>query len=300
MDIVTHGMMGVVVAAPLFESNPLAACGVALGSALPDLDALSRVFGKRAFLRSHQTVTHSIPVILACGVVVGFASSLSGLDGPEIAIGLVAGMLLHIFLDVCNTYGITLLLPFSRRRICLEWVFFIDAFVLVATVVALVVVIAQTLRSGQAGSLVPAVYAGVLAAYFLGRGLLRRRAGRLAAVGTLSLMPSALIPWTYLGCARDGDDVLVFCLNGVTGRMSEQKRVPILDADWTDLLATVPEVKVMRRLSPAYHVVSVKPRGGATELLLRDLRTRNFSTRFGDLEVRVGEDGRVASTMFHV
>ena len=48
MDIVTHGMVGVLLAAPLAESHPIAAGSLLLGSVLPDLDALSRLAGKRA------------------------------------------------------------------------------------------------------------------------------------------------------------------------------------------------------------------------------------------------------------
>ena len=48
MDIVTHGMMGIVLASPFAASEPAAAGAFMLGSVFPDLDAFSRVFGKRA------------------------------------------------------------------------------------------------------------------------------------------------------------------------------------------------------------------------------------------------------------
>jgi len=55
VDIVTHAMMGLVAASPFAGERPEAAAAFAAGSVLPDLDALSRVFGKRAFLACHQT-----------------------------------------------------------------------------------------------------------------------------------------------------------------------------------------------------------------------------------------------------
>ncbi len=61
MDIVTHGVMGVVIAAPFAVNHPEAAAAFMMGSVLPDADALSRVGGKRNFLKCHQTYTHSLP-----------------------------------------------------------------------------------------------------------------------------------------------------------------------------------------------------------------------------------------------
>jgi len=63
MDVVTHAAMGTVIASPFFAEYPLPAAGFMLGSAIPDLDALSRFFGKRVFLKWHQTYTHSLPLI---------------------------------------------------------------------------------------------------------------------------------------------------------------------------------------------------------------------------------------------
>ncbi|MCZ6688137.1 MAG: metal-dependent hydrolase [Planctomycetota bacterium] len=133
MDIVTHGMMGVIVASPFMPSYPIAASCFMMGSVLPDLDALSRVLGRRAFLKSHQTYTHAIPIILLMGGVCWAGFRWTGIRAPFAPAALVLGMLFHVALDVTNTYGITLFAPFSGRRFCLEWVFFIDAFVLAAT-----------------------------------------------------------------------------------------------------------------------------------------------------------------------
>ena len=56
MDIVTHGVMGVVIAAPFAANHPDAAAAFMMGSVLPDADALSRVGGKRNFLKCHQNL----------------------------------------------------------------------------------------------------------------------------------------------------------------------------------------------------------------------------------------------------
>lgn len=290
MDIVTHGLMGLALASPLLPEHPFAATGLALGSTLPDLDAFSRLGGKRAFMASHQTVTHSYPVIAALAVGVELALRLAGIEAPGLALGLAAGMCLHVTLDLTNTYGITPFAPFSWRRVCLEWVFFIDAIVLGASVAAVACVLA-----GDDDPRWIATYAGGLLGYWGLRGALRRRAGRLAPAGTLSLLPSAWVPWRYYGCRRVPEGVQTFRLSGWSGRCDHETVWPVFDED-VDAVWTLPEAQVMRSLSPAYHAVA----HDADRVRCEDLRTRNFDTSFGALDVTLGADGQVVAKVFHV
>ena len=55
----------------------------------------------------------------------------------------------------------------------------------------------------------------------------------------------------------------------------------------------------MREISSEYHVVSALPEGQGTRLLCRDMRLRNFGTRFGDLEVWLDSNRKVARSRFH-
>src|SRR5215204_1250024 len=151
MDIVTHGMMGVIAASPFMAEHPVPSALFMLGSVLPDLDAFSRVLGKRAFLRIHQTYSHAIPVILALGALAAVGLKMGGVDAPLGGPALALGMLFHSFLDVTNTYGIRLFAPFSTRRYCTEWVFFIDTVVIVASIPTLAWVAWSRTREGDAG-----------------------------------------------------------------------------------------------------------------------------------------------------
>lgn len=299
MDIVTHAAMGIVLASPFVESHPAAAACFVFGAVLPDLDALSRVFGKRAFLRWHQTYTHSLPIIALVAFVAWLVLRAAGTSDPWAAPALGIGMTLHALLDVTNTYGITLLAPFSMRRRCLEWVFFIDAFVLAVTAVAVAAVSHVLLAGGSTNKLVVA-YAASLVAYWTAKAALRHRAARLAQAGTLSLVPSALVPWRFLGCARVGDQVTTFTLNAINGRKTDPARHAVLDESVATALDALPEFRAMRDLSPAYHVVIVTEANEGASFVCRDLRTRNFGGRFGTLTARLDHDGRVASRHFDV
>lgn len=294
MDIVTHAVIGAIVASPFLDSHPLPAVCFALGSVLPDLDALSRIFGKRAFMSIHQTYSHALPVI----ALVGFAAwpLLDAFGAPPLAaLTLALGMVVHSLLDVSNTYGIALFLPFSRRRFSAEWVFFIDG-VVVALSYPTLIILNQTNLSKM---LVLVIYSVAMALYWICKAVLRRRAFGLSPKGTVSLLPSALVPWHFLGCCQEGETVLLFQINALNGVKSEEERVALFDADFEAIKAER-EYQIMCSLSPAYHIVESKSNGNGTRLLCRDLRTRNFKTKFGELEVQLDTQGFVKETVFHV
>jgi len=299
MDIVTHAGIGLITASPFLSDRPELALGLVSGSVLPDLDALCRLVDKRAFLRVHQTWSHGLPVHMALSLGVGAAAAVFGWRGVELGVGLLAGFLGHSLLDLTNTFGVAWFTPFSRRRFCLEWVFFIDAVVLTGIAATLAVVIPIWLRQGE----VPARYAVAflvgLCAYILVKGLLRRRAGRFCP-GAKSLVPSALVPWRFFGTERHQQTIRSFRVNAITGARSPVGEVTVLDASFAGALEGLPEFRLMRELSPEYHVVGASADGPVTRLLCRDMRMRNFGTRFGDLEVWLDSDQQVARSRFHV
>lgn len=299
MDIFTHAGIGLIAAAPLLDSHPELAMGLVAGSVLPDLDALSRVLGKRAYLRSHQTWSHALPVHVVMSALAGLAGQAGGVDGVMLGVGLFVGLVVHVLLDFSNTLGVTLLAPFSRKRFCLEWVFFIDAFVGVLTFTLAVRALWLLRQYGD----VPAAYAGIffvtMAAYFGAKGMLRHCAGKQAPEA-LTLTPSALWPWRFFGVAENGDCMRLFQINAITGRRKALANHEVLDAAYAELLADVPEYVLMRGLSPAYHVVGLARTDAGEVVACRDLRTRNFQTTFGDLEVLLDANKRVIGTTFHV
>ncbi len=300
MDIVTHAMMGTIAASPFLESHPEAATAFAFGSVLPDLDVLSRLFGRRAFLRFHQTTSHALPVIAAIGLAGSVGLWLCGSASTYVALALASGMAFHSLLDWTNTYGITLLAPFTRRRFCREWVFFIDAVVLAASA-AVLIALAVRLRHGEPlGHELQLGYGIAMLAYWIAKIGLRGRAWRQCPGTPLSLLPSALVPWRFLGCRREGGEIHIFTLDALSGAIGENERLPILDPEYAGLLEELPEVRSMRELSPAYHLVEKREQDDGIRLVCRDLRTRNFKTRFGQLDLLLSPSGQVLHRVFHV
>jgi len=299
MDIVTHAGIGLIAASPFLADRPELAVGIVAGSVIPDLDALCRLRDKTAFLRAHQTWSHALPVQLAFSAGAAFVSTLLGLRGMEVGIGLFAGFLGHSLLDLTNTYGVAWFTPFSRRRFCLEWAFFIDAIVLVSLGVALAFAARMWLRQGLVPGIVAVAFLGFLAVYVLTKGVLRRRAGAFCP-NSKSLVPSALVPWRFYGTMRQQYSISFFRVNAITGACSTGGEVPVMDEAFAQTLKQVPEFQLMREVSPEYHVVEASSENGGVRLLCRDMRMRNFGTRFGDLEVWLDSSQRVARSRFYV
>ena len=209
-------------------------------------------------------------------------------------------MTFHSVLDFTNTYGITLFAPFSRRRYCTEWVFFIDAVVIAASFVALAGIWYHQQRYSELGYGVQLVYGTAMLAYWGIKLGLRHRGLRLSPPETLSLLPSALLPWHFFGCAPQEGSVLLFRVDVLHGCLHEEERVDVLDPRYQDVLEGVPEFATMRRLSPAYHAVERQETSDGTMLICRDLRTRNFRTRFGQLDLLIDSRNAVSQIEFHV
>ena len=301
MDIVTHGMMGVAIAGSMLGSHTGLSVGFILGSVIPDLDSISRCFGQRAFLEWHQGWTHSLPLQLT----LGFCSwLLMGWLAPEfsgIPVGLTAGAMLHSLLDLINTYGIRIAAPFSMRRYCAEWLFFIDSVVLVLTVAALVPAVRSLVMGAEPSPTISAVYVASLLAYAGGKAALKKRAVRIAGSNVVSVIPSALWPWVYFVCKRDGGLVTSTKLNVVTGCSEVIAEHVILDERYREQLEKLPEFSSMRSLSPAYHVIDHSPEeDGSVTLRCRDMRIVNFDTSFGILDVKLSPAGELQTARLHV
>jgi hypothetical protein len=154
-------------------------------------------------------------------------------------------------------------------------------------------------RNGDVPIRYAGIFFGTIVTYFGAKGLLRRRAGALAT-DAVTLMPSALWPWRFFGVEECGNFVRRFKINAITGSQRALAQQEIFDDAYAGLLANVAEFMLMRGLSPAYHVVSAKKTDAGELLVCRDLRTRNFGTVYGDLEVLLDQHNGVLRTTFHV
>lgn len=148
MDNLCHTLVGAALAeSGLKRRTPLATATLLIGANLPDLDAFAYAWGNLAALEFRRGWTHGVlamavlPVALAGGMVawdvlVRRRSGVSKLRQPA-----MFGQLLllsfiavwsHPLLDLLNTYGVRLLMPFSGRWFHGDALFIIDLWVWLA------------------------------------------------------------------------------------------------------------------------------------------------------------------------
>jgi membrane-bound metal-dependent hydrolase YbcI (DUF457 family) len=130
MDNVTHTLIGVAMAraglAQRFGRGTTLVLAVA--SNLPDVDGLWTMAGLGDSHFSRRMLTHSLPGFLLIGAVAATCFQWFYRNQTWRALfGLtVLGMIVHVFFDLINSYGVVLLYPFDRTRFELAWVFIID------------------------------------------------------------------------------------------------------------------------------------------------------------------------------
>ena len=211
-----------------------------------------------------------------------------------------AGMLLHVLMDATNTYGVALLAPLSRKRFCTEWVFFIDGIMIAVSSGFLVAVFAQSHRGQWSHPSIAITYGAFMAVYWILRWLVHRRAACLAPTGTLSMIPSAVVPWRFFTCRAHAEGLQVFELSAIRGATTTPTSWQTVDSKYANWLNQVVEYRLMRELSPGYRAIEVTEAEDATKIICQDLRIRNFGGSFGRLELTFATDGTVVGKRFHV
>lgn len=144
MDAVTHIVAGTLVGETFFRSRLGRAAPIlgAMAAVVPDLDVLAGLFSADPLIgiKAHRSVTHSLVFVpaaaLALAVVVTLVTRRRPL-APWYLMAAAAGLLAHLFLDLATNYGLVLFWPWSDRRWALEWLGFIDPYLLAIMVITL-------------------------------------------------------------------------------------------------------------------------------------------------------------------
>jgi membrane-bound metal-dependent hydrolase YbcI (DUF457 family) len=294
-------MTGAIVASPYASDSPEVATALVVGSVLPDIDFVARFFGKPTYLNQHQSSTHAIPILALLALIPVALWSTGRMDLYAVTTAALAGMVLHVVMDLSNTYGVKLLWPFWDRRFCFEWVSYLDAIVSTATLLALGLQWWWNMSIGHVSAHVWWGWWGMCGVYWVIKAWWRWRAGRWAPPNTESLVPSSVVPWLYYGYMRRGDRVRLFEMDGIRGTMRDSRTVQILDDEWGEVVEDLPEFQSMRTLSGGYHIVSAEPleAGRGTRLECRDLQWRNVDARFGRLVVH-WQNGEASVEAFQI
>jgi inner membrane protein len=133
MDNLTHSLTGLMLSrAGLNRFYPRADLVLIIAANIPDSDFAAIVRGPLYYFEHHRGITHSItalPVmaLLSALIVCAISRTMKGWLAAW-AISLV-GVASHLLLDLTNTYGIRMLLPFSESWLHLDLVNLFDLFI---------------------------------------------------------------------------------------------------------------------------------------------------------------------------
>lgn len=304
MDILTHALIGSAAGAGVLYSHPGLACGLVLGNVVPDLDCFSRLGGKRIFFRFHQTVTHSLSAI---GLLIVAALPLFAVGRSvqaEAMVGLAIGMAMHVGTDLTNSYGVRLLWPFSNRRFAFHWIFFIDGPILALTCVAL----GASWFMRDAAAYMPLNSGSYLTAfllYVLWRRVIAIKAQQMAherfpQATRIAVIPTTWSVYQFLICSEVGDQCVTYQVNVRTGEIQGEQSVRILDGEMPASVLELNAWQAMKEMSSHFYAVERRVEDDGETIVCRELRFRNFGTRYGTLTCHVSSSGVVTRTLWEV
>jgi inner membrane protein len=127
MDTGSHLLFGLTLAGlaflePAVAQDPALAHAVLaatlIGSHAPDFDSVTRLKGNSYYIRHHRGITHSLPALLVWPAVLGLPiAAFFGVWDQAFSLYLwtMAAVLLHVFLDLFNAYGVQCFRPFSKK-----------------------------------------------------------------------------------------------------------------------------------------------------------------------------------------
>lgn len=309
MDNLCHTLVGAALAqSGLKRRTPLATATLLVAANLPDADVISLAWGSTAGLGFRRGWTHGVlalalwPFLLAAAMVAfdRMGAKRGAKFGPLVLLSAI-GVVSHPLLDLLNTYGVRLMMPFSNRWYYGDTLFIVDVWVWLVLAVG-VLVSMRAERGGSSNWRAPAraalgialIYAGGM--FTLGRLARSQVRFEVGATGVPALRvlasPVPLSPIVRDVVVDEGDGYVVGRIR-VGGHFEEGGHWPKRNPD--DELAD-PAIS-MAASTPAavtflgwarYPTYVVDRRGGNTIVHFVDLRyARSPDDVFGTLAVPV-------------
>lgn len=150
MDTGTHLVMGIALGG-LAMADPVVAtdtvtmtaviAGTIIGSQIPDVDTVLKFRDNAVYIRHHRGATHSIPAVLTWPLLL---SGALWFIFPEVNLlhlwlWTFLAVVLHVFVDIFNSYGTQALRPFSNKWVALGVINTFDPIIFGAHVIALMI-----------------------------------------------------------------------------------------------------------------------------------------------------------------
>ncbi len=298
MDIAHHLAIGGIGAAALASHDQeVAGLAFLMASVLPDLDVAFMAAGKRAYLKNHQGPTHSLLLspLLAGLISVPLARLVPGDD--SVFLSSLAGLWIHIALDLSNTFGIALLWPLSRRRFCLDAVFFVDLTLWTMTLAAATAMYVVESRW------IPWIYAASFTSYIVFKNYLQSHVRRKLTCDLA--IPSSWHPFHFFILEDRGGESRAFLYNAASGHSSSERLFKRVSAELQEQASESPLYRDMQAITRHFEITHVEKSGEKSgdesgdesgevvTIRARDLGIRNFGGKFARTTLTFDRTGKL-------
>jgi inner membrane protein len=176
MDNLTHTLTSVALSqAGLNRKTRFATLALVIGANLPDLDIVARLGGSATYLQYHRGITHSILGAVVLSVLLAGTIYYLGRsakppkkrDTPPLRPCWLLGICLvavasHILLDLTNSFGVRVLIPFGGRWYAWDILYIIDPVLLALLTAGLALPAIFRLVSEEVGARKPGFQRGAI------------------------------------------------------------------------------------------------------------------------------------------
>ena len=286
MDVVHHAAIGGIGLAALASRNQeLAGIAFLSASVLPDLDVAFMAGGKRAYLKNHQGPTHSLLLSPVLAGLIAFPLVEFLAADVVVFVTALAGLWLHIALDLSNTFGIALLWPLSTKRFCFDAVFFVD-----------LTLWAMTLSAGAASYFLeatwtPWIYALAFGSYVVLKGCLQSRVRR--RLGCELAIPSSWHPFHFFILERREGVDHTYLYNALGGKSTGERAYARVSKDFERLASESVLYRDMKAITRHFAITNVEETDGAVTIWAADIGILNFGGKFGRTTLTFDRSGEL-------
>jgi inner membrane protein len=257
MDNLTHTLTGVALAqAGLKHKTRFAMWALVIGSNLPDVDVVSGIWGRAAYLKHHRGITHSLLGLTALAALLALMlyavgrrtaskKSPAALNLKWLFLICWLATACHVLMDYTNQYGIRPFLPFSGRWVALDIMPIVGPYVLLLLFLGLGVPAVLRLVTEEVGAKkrasggaarAGAIFSlcGILVVWGV-RGLAHRRAlgmlnandyGQEAPVGA-GAFPSPINPFDWTGVVETRSAYYLVQVNALASGVEADAAEPL-------------------------------------------------------------------------
>jgi inner membrane protein len=275
MDPITHAVAGIVIGSKagmgLSFTNGLMIAST-LGAVAPDLDITTRLWGDYVYLGQHRKFSHSLPGIFIISILIGVILTplYTVLSFWQLFFWAVLGGLSHSFLDMFNSYGVSLLWPVKKQKLSFNLLLIFDPTLFI---LLLVLVYAGNNLIINLGTM------GIFIGYLLIRWLMRQGAYQLVKKSLqeeypdskLTILPLRFSVWDFIASFPDKKIVgtvdsikrkvrILGCLENIRNHLGQAVLASVLGKYFVDF-------------TPYYHI-SCESSEGKYIARLMDLRYR--------------------------